>query len=158
MGISASHSRLIEVPVKMFRSLGGGRNAYLVLIYNTRFPVLSGKAWAISIVDADKTDDAAAKMVGYAGEMMNGADAEFLKLPKAIAAKLKDIERGHPIGDHDPRAQVIRDACGQWLEDEVMRRRRGDGGEPAKVISQISSGENVVAIVADLPPKKQVTH
>lgn len=146
--------------MKMFKSLRGGRNLYLALIFDDKFPVMGGKAWAVCLIEADMTDEAASKLAVAGGETMFSKDAEFYELPPEIAAKLKHIRRNIPIGDPDPEAREIMAAVDGWLEPRFLERRTNDGGQVNKVATTIPVSGGIVALTGKVvkPLKKPSVH
>lgn len=147
--------------MKIFKSLRGGRHLYLALIFDEKFPVMGGKAWAVCLIEADVADEAASKLAVAGGQVMEFKDAEFYKLPPEIADKLKHIRRNIPIGDPDPEAREIMAAVDGWLEPRFLQRRTNDHGQVSKMTTTIPVGKNeIVALTADVvrPPKKSSVH
>lgn len=130
-----------------FKSVKSSLRTFLAVIYDEQYPVGSGRCWALSLLDASSTDEAAAMLAHCGGERLYGKDCEFIALPKAFVEPLAHIPRGVPIGDPNPLAQDIQDVVGDWLELTLYARRAKDGGTPKRsAVAPVPGG----AVVADL--------
>jgi hypothetical protein len=130
-----------------FKTIKSESRTFLAVIYDEQYPVGSGRCWALSLVDAKDTNEAAARLAHAGKEMLYGKDVEFLALPKAFVAPLAHVPRHIPLGDPNPLARDVQDVVGDWLEVTLAARRRHAEDFPAVrvAVAPVPGGGVVVA-------------
>lgn len=140
-----------------FRSLRPTRPKLFVgVIYSAEHPIAGPRAWAITLVDADDEEQAAAQLMDSGQEVLIGKDVEFYAAPREMAKHLTHVQRNIPLGDGDPVTAEVKSVIGEWLSDSVLRRRERDMGRPAREVAVAHDGDAVM--VGEIVRKPEVLH